>query len=93
MDATMGISAASATICTIVKSRITNEAIMAVPEIDDEPGDPALGGLEHAVGETSSADARDLLLRLVLDHLHHVVDGDNTDQPVVVVDEGADMRS
>ena len=92
IDATIGISTASATMCSMVASNclITIEARIAVQQIDEQPPEAGRHDLAHAVGDALVADAGQppqVLVGLLLDHLHHVVDRDDADQALVGVDD------
>ena len=77
--------------CSIVASNtlITEEARIAVRQVDEQPGEAARRDLAYTVAQTLVADAAqrlDLLVGLLVDHLDDVVDGDDADQPLVLVD-------
>ena len=93
MLATIGISTASATILAIEPSKllITQADSSAHEQVREQPGKPALDDGPDRVGEfllaAHAAERLDVLLGLLLDHVDDVVEGDDADQPVVVVDD------
>ena len=92
MLATIGISTASATIFSIEPSNwlITQDASSAVSRLANSQGNRPLAMVQTESDSSSSpphaAQRLDVLLRLLLDHVDDVVEGDDADQPVVVVD-------
>ena len=93
IEATIGISTASATMLWIVASNrlMTAEARIAVEQVDEQPREARRRDLAHAVAQALVADAGQqlgVLVRLLLDHLDDVVDGDDADQAIVLVDDG-----
>ena len=98
IEATIGISTASATICSIVASNrlITEEARMAVPRLTSSQASAGAVVCQTRVGQLLVADAahaQDVFLGLLLDDVDHVVDGDDADQPLVLVDHRRRRRS
>ena len=97
IEATIGMSTASATICSIEasKSWMTPEARIAVPRlIASQRNGSARSGRRFADAFVADAgEAPEVFVGLFLDDLDDVVDGDDADQPLVGVDDGADFRS
>ena len=91
IDATIGISTASATICSMVASNrlITAEARIAVTRLASSQVKRSRV-VCHTESLTNSPATppmrRDVFGRLLLHHLDHVVGGDHPDQPAVGVD-------
>ena len=84
--ATIGISAASATICAIVCSNrlMIDGGDQRGDQIGDQPAHPALVAVEHRLVDVALAGAgqqQDVLARFFLDDVDDVVDGDHADQP------------
>ena len=93
MPATIGISTASATICSIVRVEQADHRGRQKrrQEIDQQPGHARARSRENGVGQLFVADAahaQQILLGLLLDDVDHVVDGQHADQPLVLVDDG-----
>ena len=91
IDATIGISTASATICSMVASNrlITSEARIAVPRLTNSQVKRCLVVCHTEIGDRLAGHAahpQDVLRRLLLHDLDHVVGGDHPDQPAVGVD-------
>ena len=90
MEATIGISTASATMCSMVASNclMTAEARMAVTRLINSHQKRA-GTIWRTLSVMRSspmpAEAAQVLVGLLLDHLHHVVDGNDADQALVGV--------
>ena len=98
IEATMGISTASATICSMVasKSPMMTEARKAVIRLTTSQGARLRTVSTGVVGHLFVADAGqqlDVLLGLFLDDVDHVVDGEHADQPLVLVDHRDSTRS
>ncbi len=92
IDATIGISTASATICSIVASNslMTNEARTAVPRLTTSQGTRLCDVWMTLSASDFIADAAQrhhVLVRLALDDLDHVVDRDDADEPLVGIDD------
>ena len=88
---TTGISTASATICAIVasKKRDDDRRQDAGERVDEEPRDAGAGDVERRVGDlrvAGAGEAADVLLRLCLDDVHDVVDGEDADEAAALVD-------
>src|SRR5690606_23753423 len=86
MPATIGISTASATICSIVPSKrpTTLAARNAVHRFT--PSHTTRRRAEHVRGLVQARRGQRLVLGLVADDVDHVVDGDAAEQDVAVVD-------
>ena len=68
---------------------------MAVAEVHRQPDEPALGDLGHPVRELLVADAAEephVLLVLLVEHLHRVVDGDTPTRRPSASTTGAEIR-
>ncbi|MGY4294343.1 hypothetical protein ACVWXN_002438 [Bradyrhizobium sp. i1.4.4] len=59
-------------------------------EIDQQPVEPRARNGEHGVGEffvaVDAAERLEVFVRLLLDHVHDVVDGDDADQAILGVE-------
>ena len=92
IDATIGISTASATICSMVASNslMTEEATIAVNRLTNSHEnrlDAICRTLSLRLLVADAGQRLDVLVGLLLDHLDDVVDGDDADQPLVLVDD------
>ena len=92
IEATIGISTASATICWIVASNkaITQEARMAVARLTSSQPKRLRVSSRHCVMllMADAAEMQDLLGRLLLDDVDDVIDRQHADQAPVLVDHG-----
>ena len=93
IDAAMGISTASITICSIVpwNRPITIEATMAVARFHEQPGEPRLAGNDDRVVKIvllDAAEPHEIFFGLFVNDVDDVVDRDHADQAIRVVDDG-----
>ncbi len=94
MPATIGMSTASATICSIVasKSEMTDAANMAVNRLTSSQGTPRTRGFRNRIGQFFIADAaqtHDVFFGLFLINVNDVINGEDTDETPVLIDDGS----
>ena len=93
IEATIGISTASATICSMVASNrlITREARMAVTRLASSQVKRCLVVRHTEFGHQLAGHAahpQNVFRGFFLHHLDHVVGGNHADQPAAAVDDG-----
>ena len=97
MDATIGISTASATICSIVRLEQADHGARreAVTRLTKSQGKRLRDVVEDGVRDLLVADAAerlDVLVGLLLDDVDDVVDGEHADEPLVSSTTAAETR-